>query len=164
MDYPPVYVADTSIWIDLYRGDILEKAFQLPLRLVAPDVIVQELEEPDGHELVRLGLESRELSGEQVAEVASLVSKYRGTCTNDLFALVLAKALNATLLTGDGKLRQAADHEKVLVHGTLWMLDEMIRNRVIAPARAADALQKMLDAGSRLPKDEVNHRLRIWRR
>jgi uncharacterized protein YacL len=162
MDYSPLYVTDTSLWIDLNCGDLLNEAFQLPWQLIAPDVIIGELQEPDGSELISRGLGNRELSGGQVTEVFALAVRYRGPSRNDLFALVLAKALNATLLTSDGPLRKAAGQETVSVHGTLWVLDEMIRHHVVTPARAAEALEKMLDSGRRLPKQEASARLKVW--
>ena len=82
-------------------------------------MIVAELLEPDGDTLVEHGLESMELAGEQVLEVASLLARYRSVSTNDLFALVLSQTHEATLLTGDRHLSKVADQEGVMVHGTL---------------------------------------------
>ncbi len=48
MDFPPVWVVDANILIDLHRGGVIEHVFRLGVRLVAPDVIVGELLEPDG--------------------------------------------------------------------------------------------------------------------
>ena len=62
--------------------------------------------------------------------------------------------LGASLLTGDRHLRAAAEQEGVPVHGTLWLLDEMVRLAVVSPRLAAQALERMLERGSRLPLDE----------
>jgi len=161
-DSPPLYIVDTNILIDLHIGGLLRELFRLPLRLAAPDVIVTELLEPDGDTLVEHGLESMELAGEQVLEVTSLLARYRSVSTNDLFALVLARTHKATLLTGDRHLSETADQEGVMVHGTLWLLDEMVRLQVIAPIKAAQALERMLGRGSRLPRTECQKRLREW--
>ncbi|MBC7252168.1 MAG: DUF3368 domain-containing protein [Anaerolineae bacterium] len=163
MDSPPPCVVDANILIDLHAGGLLREVFLLPFRLVAPDVIIAELYDPDGDMLLAYGLESETLSGAQVLEVASLLARYRYVSANDLFALVLARALKAPLLTGDRHLRQVAEQEGILVHGTLWVLDEMVRLRVIAPPQAARALEQMLVQGSRLPQAECQARLRRWK-
>jgi hypothetical protein len=68
------------------------------------------------------------------------------------------------LLTGDSRLNDLAVASGLSVHGLLWLLDEMVRLRVLTPAQAADALQKMLNLGARLPRDESRKRLSDWSR
>jgi predicted nucleic acid-binding protein len=159
----PACVVDTSVLIDLHVGRLLKPVFQLPLFLMAPDVLIAELQEPRGDLLVDYGLTRIELSGDEVQEVYRLATLYRGPSVNDLFALVAAKTMGALLLTGDRHLREAAEREGVLVHGTLWLLDEMLRLAVIPPLVAAQALERMLEKGSRLPWDECQTRFRQWR-
>jgi predicted nucleic acid-binding protein len=92
-----------------------------------------------------------------------LLREFFSVSTNALFALVLARTLKATLLTGDRHLARVAALEGVPVHGTLWVLDEMVRLEVIAPPQAAQALERMLARGSRLPRAECQRRLQQWR-
>ncbi|MGB5100684.1 MAG: hypothetical protein WBN94_08830 [Methanothrix sp.] len=47
----------------------MEKALRLPLELIAPDAVIEELNTPDGKDLVHLGLRVQELSGQQVLMV-----------------------------------------------------------------------------------------------
>lgn len=161
-DSSSLLVPDTSLLIDLHVGRVLPELFQLPYVFIVPDVIVEELHEPDGHTTMTLGLQQRELAGEQVAEVVRLRTLYRRTSVNDLFALVLARHLGASLLTSDRHLREAAARERVTLHGTLWVLDEMVLHEIIPVSRAADALRHMLSGGSRLPSDEVQRRIERW--
>jgi predicted nucleic acid-binding protein len=162
-DSPPLCVVDANILIDLHVGGLLQELLRLPFKLVAPDVIIAELDEPDGEMLVEYGLESGELTGDQVSEVMALLARNRSVSANDLFALVLARAQKATLLTGDRHLTGAADREGVATHGTLWVLDEMVRLGIVARGQAAQALAQMLERGSRLPQAECQQRLRQWR-
>ena len=164
MTSPSLYIIDANILIDLYRGGILPEAFHLSVKLAAPDMVIVELKEPDDQLLIRYGLQSVTLSGAQLQEVIELRTRYRGVSANDLSALVLARALQTTLLTGDRHLRQAANREGVIVHGTLWLLDEMVHQRAVTPLRAAEALKQMLKRGRRLPQEECSARLRKWER
>jgi hypothetical protein len=163
-DSRPWYVVDTNILIDFDRGDLLEALFGLPAVFLAPDVIVAELGEPDGQRLQALGLESVSLAGEQVIEVMEMAAVHRAPSVNDLFALVLARARAALLLTGDGALRRLAESEGLEVHGTLWLLDELVRLAIVTPVQAAEGLECMLRRDSRLPEGECRRRLRRWRR
>jgi len=162
-DSPSLCVVDTNILIDLHVGGLLREVFRLPFQLMGPDVIIAELQEPDGESLVEYGLQKGEFSSAQVQEVASLVAQHCQVSANDLFALVLARTLKVMLLTGDQRLRRIAGQQGVVVHGTLWVLDEMVRLKVIAPPQAAQALEQMLARGSRLPKAECQRRLQQWR-
>jgi predicted nucleic acid-binding protein len=162
-DSPSLCIVDANILIDLHVGGLLGEFFRLPFRFVAPDVIVVELQEPDGEVLMEYGLQSETLSGAQVLEVASLLARHRRVSANDLFALVLARTLKGTLLTGDRHLAQIATQEGISVHGVLWVLDEMVRLEVITSDRAAQALEQMLAWGSRLPQAECQKRLKQWR-
>ena len=162
-DSPSLCIVDANILIDLHVGGLLQELFRLPFRLAAPDVIITELDEPDGEMLVEYGLESGELTSDQVLEVMALLARNRSVSANDLFALVLARVQRATLLTGDRHLTGVADREGVATHGTLWVLDEMVRLGIVAREQAAQALEQMLERGSRLPQVECQQRLRQWR-
>lgn len=161
-DHPLTYVVDTSVIIDLHTGKVLASFFKLPYRFVTPDAIIAELLEPEGKLLIEFGLRQEELLGVQILEVMRLTSAYRQPSVNDLFALVLAKGLYAPLLTNDKNLRKAALQEEVTVHGTLWILDEMVRLLITSKQQASDALMMMKEKGSRLPQDECDKRLSEW--
>ena len=162
VDYLSKCVVDTSILIDMHIGKIMVHFFKLPYHFIAPDVIIAELHEPNGTLLLKLGLEQGELTGDQIIEVLQLRKQYNRPSVNDLFALVLAKVLEATLLTNDGSLRKVAEQQGITTHGTLWVLDEIVRLTIITSFQAADALRTMFEKGSRLPIDEYNKRLQKW--
>lgn len=160
----PSCIVDTNVIIDLWRGGLLEEFFRLPHKLLSPDVVIAELKRPDGQKLLSLGLKSVSLDGTQVEEVIALRTEYKALSTPDLFAFVASRAFKATLLTGDSGLRRLAKENNIPVHGTLWILDEMIYHEVITTAQAARSLERMLEAGRRLPQKPCRERLRHWRR
>jgi rRNA-processing protein FCF1 len=161
-DSPSICVVDTSLLIDIHFGKIVVPFFTLPYSFVAPDVIIAELKSIDSSMLIKLGLKKCELTGNQIQEVLQFRSRHRQPSVNDLFAFVTARSLRAILLTGDRNLRKLAEQEGILTHGTLWVLDEMIRLKIISPLQTAEALKLICERGSRLPVDECNHRLKNW--
>lgn len=142
---------------------MLKELFRLPYTVLAPDVIVAELLEPAGKTLLDLGLQSMDFSGADVMRVIELSRNHPEVSINDLFALLLAEIQGTMLLTGDKRLRCIAErHHNRQVHGTLWVLDQLIKRKLIPPSEASSALHKMIQSGSRLPKSECERRVRQW--
>jgi predicted nucleic acid-binding protein len=168
--FPPRLVTDTCVLIDLSCGQVLEPAFRLPAdEFAVPDVVLAELEgggEPQPANLIALGLKPVELTPSQVLEAVRLAAVHQAT-TNvsiaDVFALALAKTTSAVLLTGDSHLRSVAEQEGVEVHGTLWVLDQLVEEqKLITAEEGAFALSRMKAAARRLPKSEVDARQLRW--
>ena len=109
-------------------------------------------------------MEVRSLTGEEIEAVIRLNQSYSAPSRTDMATLVVARAENGILVTGDGALRDAADEEEIEVHGTLWVVDALVDTETVEPAEAARALQLMMEADRRLPKEEVDRRIDKWSR
>ena len=156
-------VTDSSTWINLKNAGLLKEALRLPFVWLIPDVILEEeLDDPSGKWLEEQGVQRCELSGPQVELVAEMAVRYLRPSRNDLFALVQAKEEGSLLLTDDGPLRKAACAEGVQVHGTLWVLDQLLSQALINKRTAAERLRRMIKAGARFPAEEVARRLLRW--
>jgi len=99
-----------------------------------------------------------------IQELAMLSLTYRALSVTDLASFLIAKSLNATLLTGDWRLNNLAVKNGISSHGILWVLDKLVGFQVISPEKAANALDQMLNQGARLPLDECQKRLASWSR
>jgi len=154
-------VTDTNVWIDLRVGNLLDNVFELDARWMIPDLVGRELG-TDRELLVEWGLEVRSLDGEEIEAVGRLNQSYSAPSRTDMATLVVARAENGILVTGDGALRAAADEEDIEVHGSLWVVDALVDTGTVEPPEAARALQLMMEADRRLPRDEVNQRVDTW--
>lgn len=76
-----------------------------------------------------------------------------------MIALALAKQENCPLLTGDKALRKTANTEKVEVHGTLWLVKQLIIHKIITVNQAEVAFATMRADARRLPWNLVNKML-----
>jgi len=113
-----ILVSDTFVVIDLERAQLIKEIFALPFRFVVPEAMFeQEMRGYGGERLVALGLEVRTLTGPQVQEAQRLRGLERRISLHDSYALALAKAEGAVILTGDGALRVLAEAEGVRCHG-----------------------------------------------
>ena len=97
-------VTDTNIIIDLDAGGLLEDIFCLPnVEFCVPDVLyVEELADAYGI-LPGLGLKVLPQPPEAVGYVEQLRSRFKRQSSNDLFALALARTLNARCLPGTAR-------------------------------------------------------------
>lgn len=127
-----VLVSDTSVIIDLDRGDLLEHLFRLPYDFCVPDLLYKkELAGVLGDRLRSLGLEVVELSAAELSRATGLRRETKILSTPDTFAFSLAEARRWTLLTGDGALRDLCLKHGVAMHGVLWVIEEFGREGVV---------------------------------
>ena len=160
-----VFSCDANILIDLEEGEVLDFLFQLPHRFLVPDILfAEELEEQHRH-LLDLGLGLGELSPESMSDTEELIRRYGESCSrNDCFVLALARQEQCVLLTGDQDLRNAAEAESTPVRGTIWVIEHLIKHRIITKQRALSAYQAMQKEGRRLPWDLAYRRLESLQR
>ena len=152
-------VSDTNVLIDMEIGGLVGSLFRLGYEIVVADVAFEEELRAQHADLLTMGLGVRSLSPDSVARVAELSKRYRKPSRNDLFGLVLAEQEECLLLTGDEHLRAVAAAERVEVHGTLWVIEEMVRQGLIATAVAHAAYEAMQAAGRRLPWEDAHRRV-----
>jgi predicted nucleic acid-binding protein len=158
-------VSDTSVIIDLDRGELLDLMFRLGDEFVVPDLLYRnELDGELGDRLLALGLTVAELSGAEVERAAELAQSDARFSLPDCFAFALARGRAWPLLTGDGNLRVLAEEEGLDVHGSLWVLDRIEEAGICEIGRLMDGLvQTSSHRRSRLPKNEVDRRLKRYR-
>jgi len=156
-----VLVSDTSILIDLERGEIIEAAFTTTYEIAVPDLLFQrELAPHGGARLKKLGLKVMGVDDTGVALAQQYRIRERRLSLVDVMSLALAKRQACTLLTGDGTLRALAATENVECHGLFWLLDVFEQQATLDLRALHDALVRIGGhPRCRLPKDELAHRV-----
>ena len=106
------------------------------------------------------GLITHDLTPAEVAQAFGLRERHRALSANDCFCVVTALANRGILLTGDALLRRVAAEKGLIVHGVLWVIDELAD----AGACTASLLIKALRAWQSdrtvfLPRHEISKRL-----
>lgn len=161
-----VLVSDSSVIIDLERGELLETVFRLDVDFAVPDLLFhRELAGPLGDQLLALGLRVEELLPGEVQGATALRRADATLSLPDTFAFALAQGRQWTLLTGDAGLRRTAEAHAVKVHGTLWVLDQLEVQKACSLEVLAEGLAKTsAHPRCRLPRGEVVTRLNRYRR
>ena len=152
-------VVDTSVWINLHNGNILLQALLLTNRgweFYITDAVARELEEPSCKTLEQNGIKRYSLSDNQVSETETLRKQKRGLSVADASSIVAAQVLQALILTDERSLREKAQELQIEVHGTLWLLDQLVAAQLINNMTVRDALDRMIAAGAWFPREEVS--------
>jgi len=154
-------VSDTSVLIDIEDGGLTSSMFSLPnTSFCVPDVLFEQELRKDHSHLQDIGLSLFALSGDSVAKVYTLAQKHGKVSRLDLFALQLAREKSALLLTGDKALCKVAAKYRIECHGTIWLVERMIEQKIIHAAVARNAYGRMRATGSRLPWEDAERRLK----
>ena len=165
-----IIIHDANVLIDLVTSDLLETWCKLNFRMMTTSLVWREVnrkgQKPRLRRVVERGDFSVEPVGaESLAEVVTLqMDLPAGLSLEDASVLFLASREGAMLLTGDGALRRCASERGIVVHGMLWVFDQVVARKVMAASVVADRLEQLQTKGlSRLPEEECKQRIRKWR-
>jgi hypothetical protein len=161
-----ILVSDTSVLVDLERGNLLDACFRLPYEFAVPDLLYNnELANFGGPELIARGLRIEELTGDEVAAAQHVRGIRSMLSLPDAFAYALASSRGWRLLTGDGELRALARAERVTFHGVLWVIDNLFDGQIVKAEIIVTGLEAVAaHPRCRLPRGDIQSRLERYRR
>jgi predicted nucleic acid-binding protein len=158
---------DACILIDLIEGSMLDAWAMLGLEAYVPDLVLLEVEQRgvldpyfQSQALRLLDLSDSDL---EAVQERMKTPDAKGLSAQDVACLNLAEARDMILVSGDGLLRKRAHARGIEVHGTLWLMELMVKSNALLPLTAADKLEHLLTYGRRLPDAECQTLLRRWR-
>ena len=155
-------ISDANILIDIENGDLTLIVFRLPYEIAVPDILFEvELRERHSR-LLEAGLKVKSLTADSVKKAEHLRAQYPGPSILDHSALALAAQEQCALLTGDKHLRAVAQKEGVEVHGTIWIIEQLLKQRLIQVHKAKTSFDTMKATGSRLPWGDVDKLVNQW--
>lgn len=165
-----IVVNDTNIFIDLFNAGLLEKFFSLPWEVHTTSFVMRELQKEGQQEKVSVYKEKGQLhipvlGPKEIIEIGNMFQKathINNLSLTDCSVWYYAKANNYILLTGDRKLRSTSVYDGVEVHGMLYVFDSLVESGVITHKVAIEKLKLLYKTNIRLPKDELEKRLKLW--
>lgn len=160
-----ILVSDTSVLIDLERGQFLDLCFHLPIEFAVPDLLYRrELAEYGGPELIAHGLRVEELTSAELTVAQHVRGARPKLSLPDAYAYSLASGRQWGLLSGDGELRALAQAEQIPLYGVLWVTDQLFDARIIEAAVVVTGLETIAaHPRCRLPDAEIQVRLTRYR-
>ncbi len=160
------FSSDTNIWIDFSEIESLHLPFLLNSEFYMCEEAVHDeiLAPPElSEQLLRLGLQTVTVSDNELMPAVEIGERHRRLSRYDALALATAIKRNFTLLTGDKQLRKAAETMGTPYHGTLWIFDQLIDQKVLTEIEYVRLLQILLQKNGgviRLPEAEIRKRIK----
>jgi predicted nucleic acid-binding protein len=156
-----VVITDVSVFFDLYHLQVLPEFFALDLEIHTTDFIYNEIVNSEQRSEFEVFERSKKLhiikiTPEDEHEIQIMPLSRSNRSFPDKTVLWKAKQLECTLLTCDNKLRNEAIKHGIEVHGSIWVLSELVENKIITPTKGVELLEKMKIVNARLPIDEID--------
>jgi predicted nucleic acid-binding protein len=158
-------VQDANIIIDLIDCEIFELFFRLELEVVTTSLVLGEISDASQKKQCQAVIRKKLLHLVEISTLEYLrlqALDLPGLSVTDRSVLDVAKARQASLLTGDGKLRKTAKTSDIDVRGILWVFDQLVKSGLRPKAEAHGKLSDLQERNQRLPKVEIKKRLRSW--
>lgn len=170
-----VAVKDANVFIDLESMGILDLWFQLDYHTMTSSFVVVELEN-GGHDNAVASICAGQVT-EGIISMEEMMGEFDrlrleceplGLSIADVSVLFLALREDAILLSGDKPLRTKAKLRSVEVHGTLWIMDQLVEAGLLSRQLAAQRLSKLLSRTGKeqryLPRAECQSRITRWQK
>lgn len=154
--WPLILLSDANVLIDLYVvGGMSVVSKIAPVEVL--DSVLVEVEnrhQPGITEQVRAAsITIVPVSDELFAEARKL--EIRGLSLQDKLNLHYVRKQKRTLLTGDGRLRRICSAEGTTVFGTLWVIDEVHKGKLVNVEDLCRWLSRLSETDRFLPMEEL---------
>lgn len=163
-----IVITDACFLIDLIDIDLFEEFLGLGYQVHITSSVFAELEgdeyvKPVSNSIKQQKMFLYNLTAADQAALEKLMRKHSSRLSEpDCSCLYLAKEINATILTCEKLLTKEAKNLNLDVHGSLWILDELLAATMITKRIAYGKLEDLMMINHRLPAMECQKRLKRW--
>lgn len=162
-----IAINDTNILIDFFGINLLDELMSLDLEMHTSDFVLFEIEIPE--QLLRIEniisagkLKVNNFSIQELEIISQKKNNNPNLSLTDCSVWHWAEMNNTILLTGDARLRKTAKNAGIEVHGSLWLLDLLVDQKIITTNKACISLTNLMNINNRLPKQECDARKKLW--
>jgi rRNA-processing protein FCF1 len=153
-------ITDSSVFFDIIKIQALPEFFALDFEICTTDFVKREILESEQSEQIEIFIRSKQLtvfvlSEKEIEEVKKFKTKRFFKTLIDKTVLWKAKQLKCPLLTGDAKLRSEATEQGIIVHGSLWVIQVIVEQKIITAEFGVEFLEKLKIINDRLPLEEI---------
>lgn len=162
-----IVITDVSVFFDLYNIKVLPEFFALDWEIMTTDFVYNEILHAEQKDTFEVFERSRRLkivttSAEEIEQILEAEFSTGLLSFKDKTIFWKALQLNATLLTSDRRLRKEAKQNTIEVHGSLWVLEQLIVAKLISKKCAVAALNLLKQTNKRLPLKLVEELMKKW--
>jgi rRNA maturation endonuclease Nob1 len=160
-------VTDVSVFFDLYKIQALPEFFALDWEIYTTDFVYNEILHANQKSEFEVFARSKQLkilklSNEEVSEVLNFKTSLKIHSLADKTILWKALRLEATLLTCDSKLRKVAEGHAIEVRGSIWVIEQLIINKIIDAGKGISLFEELKVKNTRLPVETIDKLIKQW--
>jgi predicted nucleic acid-binding protein len=157
-------ITDTNVLFDIIKVGALPEFFSLDFDICTTVFVIDEIKPSLQREQVETFIRSKQLtvfdfSGEDIEGIVNFDILRDLKRFTDKSVIWKSVELKCPMLTGDKKMREVAEKLGIEVHGSIWVIDELIRNQLISPAKTVGLLELLIATNSWLPRNEIEKEL-----
>lgn len=155
-----VVITDVSVFFDLYHLKVLSEFFALDLEVHTTDFVYNEIINSDQKSEFTVFERIKKLHIIKITAIEEdQIRAMEFSRSNKSFAdrtiLWKAKQFKCALLTGDSKLRKEAEVHGLEVHGSIWVINQLIENELVSQGKGIELFKQMKLVNPRLPMEEI---------
>lgn len=153
-----IVIQDACILFDLVDLTLLGDFFQLGFSAFTTPQIVSEITNKLHKRKIEPYLKNGKLKIDSYGSyesISAIFEKYPGLSFADCSVLELAIRKEAIIFSSDGSLRKISTRKKLIVKGTLWIIEELYYKNIITREFAIEKLNLYYSVNQRAPKKEI---------
>lgn len=143
-----IVITDTNVLFDVIKIGALPEFFSLDYEICTTVFVIQEILPSPQKEMVETFIRAKKLTvfGFSIEEVEEVINFNTGRDLKrftDKSVIWKSLQLKCPMLTGDRKMREVAEKMGLEVHGSIWIIDELIGNNLISTEKARILLEQL---------------------
>ena len=159
-----ILITDTNIFFDAIKIGALPEFFSLDYEISTTVFVIQEILPFQQKELIDTFIRARKLivfdfSEEEIEAIQNFTVVKDLKRFTDKSVVWKAVQLNCPMLTGDQRMKEVGESLNIEVHGSIWIIDELLIKTLISRERGIHLLEQLLLTNNRLPKHEIEKRI-----
>lgn len=162
-------ITDTNIFFDIISIGALPEFFSLDYEICTTVFVIQEIRQSDQQEAIEVFIRAKDLTliefdSDEIVQIEEFKTSKNFKGITDKSVLWKALKMNCPLLTGDRKLRSEAENQGVEVHGTIWVIENLVERKLIDMSNGIHLLETIKQVNSSLPFDEIDKLIKKYRK
>lgn len=153
-------ITDTNVFFDVINIGALPEFFSLDFEICTTAFVIAEIRQQHQREMIDAFIRAKKLtvynfSAEEIDDIQNFESTKSLKRFTDKSVIWKSLQIQCPMLTGDKKMRDIAEKMGVEVHGSLWIINELITRELITNEKALTLIEELKKTNDWLPKSEV---------
>jgi len=154
-------ITDANIFFDIICIGALPEFFALDYEISTTNFVVKEILESNQKEQIESFIRAKKLhvfklTIDEIEAIMTFPTKRTFKGITDKTVLWKSHQLKCPLLTGDKKLKNEAEDLQIEVHGSIWVINELIEQKIITNTKGVELLEALKFINASLPHNEID--------